>query len=155
MEIRSAWLALFDECFLGKPEGAGGTWFVEKREAILPVVESLTAAQASVRLSPSVASVAAHLRHTAYYLHLGNQEFAGMPEKADWAGSWTVQEVDETEWTRIRADAKREYEELRGRISDPNFEPAGPEHATYAWAHLAHAAFHLGAIRQLACLVDG
>ncbi|MES1228059.1 MAG: DinB family protein [Armatimonadota bacterium] len=152
MDWKRSWRLLIEEAFNGVREGDSGTWFVEKKEAILPVLDGLTAAQASHKFGPKVNSIAAHARHTAYYITLGaNYLETGKFGPADWEGSWSVQEVDEAQWTEIRTHLKSEFERLLRAVDA--WEVPDQDSITGAMAHLAHAAFHLGAMRQLAMLV--
>jgi hypothetical protein len=72
----------------------------------------------------------------------------GQPTSRDWAESWTVHTVDDAAWAGLRADLKREYETLRDGL--PNgFDATNPILVQSGVALVAHAAYHLGAIRQM------
>ena len=142
---------LLDETFNGiKPE-AKGTWYVEKTDALLPLLGQLSAEQASRSVSPESSSIAAHCIHTAYYLKVALGNFEKKPFKADWDESWAVQVVDEARWEEARQDLALTYKTFRDSL--PKFKLDKQEYATYAMANVAHAAFHLGAIRQLMRMV--
>ena len=149
MDWKKAWLEIFTEAFEGVKPGADGTYFVNGDEALFPILESLSPEQASKRANENVNSIAAHGRHAAYYVSLINMQNRGEKVDPDWKGSWSVQSVDEGSWDTIRADLRRQYTEFRDWMvkHDGNLDE---ETGMYVMAQLAHAAFHLGSIRQLA-----
>lgn len=150
MNWKSAWLEIFTEAFEGIKPGADGTYFVNGDEALLPILDGLMAEQASRRASESVSSIAAHAWHTAYYVSLINRQNRGEEVDPDWAGSWSVQEVTPKEWDATRKDLRAQFTEFRDWMSKTDDKTIDQETGMYVVAQLAHAAFHLGSIRQLA-----
>lgn len=145
--FRSAFLTLFTEAFEGKPSGAPGTWFVEKSESLLDALETLSAEEASKRPNENVSSVAAHLDHARYYVSVSNAFARGEKPELNWEESWRLQQVTDEEWKQLANDLKNEYDELKGHVSSANLE--SNEIVAGIMANLAHAAFHLGAVRLL------
>ena len=148
MDLRQPLVTLFTETFEGVAEGADGTFFVQGKEALLPILRRLTPEQASCRASDSTNSIAAHAIHTAYYISLLNELLAGRQPHVDWEASWQVQEVDDARWSQALDDLETQYRQMRSHLGSA--EPTEEDHRTYLLAQLAHAAFHLGSIRQLA-----
>lgn len=147
MLAKDAVLTLLDELFLGMPKGQRYTWVVEGREAILPTLESLTAEEASVRIEGRP-SIGAHAVHAAYYLETFNRRANGESFRADWEGSWAVQSFDNASWVAAQANVRQQYLTAReilaaGAIGEDERHDLG------ALTNIAHAAFHLGAIRAL------
>ncbi|AIE87453.1 hypothetical protein [Fimbriimonas ginsengisoli] len=139
---------LFREVFEGVAPEASGTWFVQGKEAIFDAVQQLPAADASVRKCGMSASIGAHVRHLCYYLQLFNANLREENPDSDWEGSWAVQEFDEESWQRLREELREEYDfAVDWYRSEPTY--VDDEQAIYAIANLAHAAYHLGAIRAL------
>lgn len=138
---------LFRETFEGVAPGESGTWFVEGKEGIFDAFDRLNADQASF-CAPGCTSVAAHLRHTWYYLSRINLFARGeIPPPADWEGSWQPERVTVEGWEELRERLRLEYEAFREKLRE---EPDLDQDATTgALANLAHAAYHLGAVRQL------
>lgn len=149
MDWKDAWATIFSEAFEGIRPGADGTYFVQGSEAFLPIVRVLSAEQASRRAAAGVSTIAAHTRHAAYYVSLLNAVARGEEVEPDWKGSWSVQEVDSAGWDAIRSDLEAQFRELLGHV-EAGRVPANQEQMEYAMAQLAHAAFHLGSVRQLA-----
>lgn len=154
MQWKAAWIEIFRETFEGLRPGRDWTHFVEGNEAILPILSGLNAEQASRKLRPDVSSIAAHARHTAYYIEMLNRTVAGDGGAADWEGSWSVQQVNPSQWLSIQADLKLQYEALLNFLDTSTAEPKDHEQFCVIMAQLAHAAFHLGTIRQLSKLVE-
>ena len=144
-----SWRVLFEEAFNGVRDGDDGTWFAEKKEAIFPILDQLSAGEASRRFGPGVNTIAAHAFHVAFYIRLGSEYLeTESSHKVDWEDSWRVQEVNDAEWEKVRQDLRVEYHRLLANLE--SYTPKTQDSATGVLAHLAHAAFHLGTIRQLA-----
>lgn len=140
-------LLLMREVFEGKPADVPGTWFVEGREALLETFREVTPEQASSDFGRGISSIAAHLEHTRYYLAQSNGWARGEQPVADWPGSWRLQTVSAEEWSGLRQSLTAEYQEFLSHLArKPDLDQ---DSATGAVANLAHAAFHLGAVRQL------
>lgn len=148
--LTEAVLALFEECHVG-PSGKG-TWFTDgdPDSGILGTVEGLDAARASTPLTAGdPLSLASHVNHVRFALELANRAAKGENpySNADWAGSWEVRKVDESEWRALISSLKAEYLALRAFVAagkawdDKDF-------MTGILGLVAHGAWHLGAIRQ-------
>jgi len=147
-DYKTALLTLFREAFEGVPEGADGTWFVQGKEGIFDAVENLSAEQASKSFGPTSPTIGAHVRHLCYYLSFLNVSARGEEADADWNGSWSKQEFTPDEWTELGSELRKEYNDgLLYLESGPEFK--NQDTLTYSFAQVAHAAYHLGAIRAL------
>jgi hypothetical protein len=149
MNWQESWLPIFREAFEGIQPGAEGTYFVEGSEALLPIVRGMPANEASKRIGGTLNSVAAHARHAAYFVSLMNATARNEEVVPDWDSSWSVQEVDEPAWDAIRSDLESEFRELMEHV-EAGRVPRNQEEMDYMMMQLAHAAYHLGSIRQLA-----
>lgn len=145
-------LELFDEAYVGPPNHHS-TWFTsnEPHAAILGTLDELDATQAS-KLHTSGQSIASHAEHLRWSLDLALAYFRGEQPQVDWEDSWKVQTVTEAEWQQLRANLKSNYEAVRAAIA------AAPDWSnkfflTGTIALLPHAAYHLGAIRQMLAAV--
>lgn len=149
MDWKTSWHALVTETLNGSDKG---TWYVEGREALLPILRSLTPEQASFRPGEKVNSIAGHVNHTAYYAELAARFFAtGKEEKGDWEGSWKIQTVDEAGWKASVDRLETAVNRLAKLVAAKEFSE--PDDLTYAFSNLTHLAFHLGSIRQVAQIV--
>lgn len=155
--IRTAVDTLFREAFEGRAPDADGTWYVQSGESLFESLREISAARASVRVNDAGSSIGAHVRHLTYYLWFFNEHAraalqGGEGPDADWAGSWAVQEFDETTWKELQAELAEEYAFTRNLFADPR-ALQDPRHLIPSIANVAHASFHLGAIRALMPLV--
>ena len=147
--LRASVLSLFIEAF----EKPGGGYFADSgvNTGIFGTTESLTAVQASASPAGDDTTVAQHVEHVRWSLALDNAFARGEEPTPDWEESWSVRTVTDTEWDKLRADLKSEYEELRVALS--NLENwTDPNILTGVIGTLPHMAFHLGVIRLLARL---
>jgi hypothetical protein len=144
---------LFREAFEGRAPDASGTWFVEKDEAIFNSIRNLTAPQASLRVTGQLASIGAHVRHLNYYLWLFNEHVRNTaPASADWEASWAVQEFTDESWADMQKELAEEYAFTRNTLASVTEFPES-SYVTPTLANIAHAAYHLGAIRALLPIV--
>lgn len=139
-------LVLLRETF----EGASGasTYFIDNDPGagFLGTVDGLSAQEASRRARRGGSSIAGHVFHVGFHLEMSSAWLRGDREPRDWRQSWTVTVVDEAGWGKLRASLRRQFADLVRAIET---EPAagGDALATTIGA-IAHAAYHLGAIRQ-------
>ena len=138
---------LFSEAYTG-PNHAY-TWFIssEPGSGILGTLEHVGAEEAS-RPQPRGSSIAAHAEHLRWSLATANAFTRGETPQLNWSESWSVQVVDANAWNKLRAELKSEYEALHRAIqSHP--ELSDEQLLTAMLAFTPHAAYHLGAIRQM------
>ncbi len=117
---------------------------------LLAVLEPVAYSQA-VKVPPGCnASIAAHTNHLLYSLDLIHQWAEGDPNPfatADWGRSWTVDGLDEQEWSQIKARLRDRSGYWLEFLSKPReWDPISLSGAT---ASLPHIAYHFGAIKQL------
>jgi hypothetical protein len=74
-------------------------------------------------------------------------------DAADWAAAWKTTGVSEAEWANLRQDLRHQVDRWLTAIQQPR-EIAGVELDAVVGS-VAHFAYHLGAIRQLAPLTRG
>ncbi len=99
-------------------------------------------------------TIAAHTEHLRFSLSLANRAFRGENPygNADWAGSWRTQTLDAVEWDNQRAALRHEHEQLLAAIRSRE-DWDDPMMFQGALALIGHAAYHLGAIRQISRLL--
>lgn len=138
---------LLRELLEGTPAGEP-TWITSggPESAMYGSVAGLSAEQASRDLNGS--TIAAQVEHLRWALQLVNDWFDGQAPTADWSESWLVSSVDPAAWDKLQADLRTagakvlENLETRQRWNEP-MGTHGP------LACYGHAAYHLGAIRQM------
>lgn len=145
-EVFESTLTLLRETF----EGARGpsTYYVDNApgSGFLGTLERLDAREASRPISKSGATIAGHAHHAGFHLDMTTAWIRGDRADRDWSESWSVKAVDAAEWGRLRDSLRRQYEELvRAIESEPS---AIGESLPTTMAAIAHAAYHLGAVRH-------
>jgi len=117
---------------------------------LLRSLDKLSAGEASDAVHGG-ATIAAHAQHVRYGLSLMNRWAAegGNPfADATWDAAWRLSTVDDAEWQEIRDGLRGEAERWQQALRTPrevtNIELTG------MIGSVAHLAYHLGAIRQIA-----
>jgi len=95
-------------------------------------------------------SIAAHVHHLVFALQASAGWVRGERVRHYWEQSWAVQTVDAAQWEKLRGDLQAGYKALAAAIRAHALDSA--EALGGSIGAIAHAAYHLGAIRQkLAC----
>ena len=144
---------LFTEAYEGRRDHPY-TWFTDNEPdaALFGTLRGLSAEEASTPPAPGSSTVAAHTEHLRWSLALANAYIRGEKPQPDWEESWSVATVDTAAWDRLRAELRAEYDVLRGAIKAQE-DWSQPQYLIGTLALIPHAAYHLGAIRQLLPLV--
>ena len=146
---------LFSELVLGANHPRGAFILNTGDVGLLKSLDKLSASDASDNVHGG-ATIAAHAQHVRYGLELMNRwaTEGGNPfADAKWDAAWKVSRVDDAEWSEIR-------EGLRGEAT-AWLEALGAGREVSALelngmiASIAHLAYHLGAIRQIASTARG
>jgi hypothetical protein len=91
-------------------------------------------------------AIATHVAHYGFRARSLERRDPRRLRLRNWAESWPVSSVSEAEWTKLKSALRREYEEM---LQAASAEPLASEEAFGgAVGAIAHAAYHLGAIRQ-------
>lgn len=131
-------------------EGPPGPWtyFTDTMPGtgVFDTLGKLTAADASTPGGPGRTTIAGHVHHMTSSLAISAAELRGESVSRDRSRSWTVSTVDENEWATLRARVREEYEKLLAAVRTHG--SWDDEVLGLAMGAVAHAAYHLGAIRQ-------
>ena len=146
--------AVLAEAYEG-PRDPRGTWFVNNAAdaGFFPTLDGLGAAEASRPAGPGRSTVAAHAGHIRFSLEVSRRWVNGERGGFDWHQSWATSTVDDAAWAELRAGVRQEYAAFRraldeaGELDAPGF--------TGVLGALAHAAYHLGAVKQMALELRG
>lgn len=149
-ELSSSLARLFAELVSGAPQG-GNAFILNSGDAgLLRSLGKLSADDVSQSVNEG-ATIAAHARHLQYGLSLMNRwaREGGNPfADAMWDQAWKTSHVDDAEWRSIRDGLQQEtsrwLEVLRSPRDISEMELSG------MMGSVAHLAYHLGAIRQIA-----
>lgn len=149
-KLPNALAHLFAELTLGA-DGGGGAFMLNSGDAgLLRSLDKLSHADAS-HASEGSATIAAHVTHVTYGLALMNRwaREGGNPfADARWDEAWKVSSVTGPEWDATRHALRAEVEPWLEVLRTPR-ETTWIE-LTGMISSIAHLAYHLGAIRQIA-----
>lgn len=137
---------LLKEAF-GGAEG-GNSWFVDDA-GLLATAHALSAEQASRAPTAGGATIAAHIEHVRWFVALLNAYARGERPPIDWGSSWSVREVDADGWPELLAALEREARELQDHL-DAGIDLDDAQRVMTILATVAHVAYHVGAVRQMA-----
>jgi hypothetical protein len=122
--------------------------YLDKGTTLFETLESITADEASQRITPNTATIAAQVEHVRFYLDVLDRYIKTLEDsKNDWREIWdTVGEVTAEEWEETKARLRASYSNVMATINsfeqwDRKYDIAG------ALSVLTHTAYHLGGIR--------
>jgi len=144
-------LTLLTEAYAGPPNPRE-TWFIDNEPdaGILGLLATVTAAEASRSVDGSGqpgTTIAAHVDHLRWSVANANNAMRGEAYNPNWGESWELTNADESRWDSLRRGLRQEYETLSELLKQQQDLP-GP-YLNGVLALIAHAAFHLGLIRQM------
>ena len=144
-----ALLALLEETF-DKVQG----YYLDPQTSLFETLADITAAEASIPVGGRCATLAAQVKHVAFYLETVERSVRdpNLPQ-VDWTEIWrTVGGVTPEEWQAIQDDLRRAYDLILGLVgSAPDWRDE--TEIGGAIAIVAHTAYHLGEIRQALCVI--
>ncbi|MFC4598115.1 hypothetical protein [Cohnella hongkongensis] len=127
------------------------TWVLNPNpeSGLIPSLQRLSSAEASVKPRLDRACIAAHVHHIRYSLQLLNRWAQGENayQDADWEQSWQVESVTEEEWSQLIEGLRHEADKWIQQVHLRRDWDA--DSMTGAIASAAHVAYHLGSIRQM------
>ena len=129
-------------------------YFLDKGTSLFETLAEISAAEASIPVGGRCATLAAQVKHVAFYLDV-TERFVrtSTPTRVDWDEIWrTVSSVTPEEWTAFQAELRTNYNRILALIDDmPGWSNA--DEIGGAMAVVAHTAYHLGEIRQALCTI--
>jgi hypothetical protein len=151
--MRNTLETLLAELFEG-PHNPNQTWIVsnERESGILGTLRRIPAEQAKIVPDGLKHSIAEHVAHLHFSLDMAIARLRGDTPSADWKSSWNAGDFDDCAWQHMQRSLRESQLRLRMDVHDRhNFEHF--EWTCGAIAALAHAAYHLAAIRQIAAIL--
>jgi len=136
---------LIRETFEGSPEGQPSA-YLDRGIGIFNTLDGLTAADASREFTGT--TIAAQTEHAKFYLDRLCEFIKGRSERVNWEDSWLIETVDDAEWDALRQTVRKSYENLLRCLA--TVDDWTEDRTGMAIGMVAHTAYHLGAIRQIA-----
>ena len=127
-------------------------YFLDKGTSMFETLATISAEEASVPVGGKCATLAAQVKHVAFYLdvlekNVRTQEF----ERPDWGKIWReTSAVTPEEWEELKSSLRESYNRIKALINDTPEWPS-EHHIGGAIATIVHTAYHLGEIRQALC----
>jgi len=128
--------------------------YLDKNTSMFETLAAISAEEASIPVGGKCATLAAQVKHVAFYLEV-LERFMRDPKSppVDWGEVWrTVSRVTPEEWQSIQTELRSNYQALRKYIGSvqewPNADAVGT-----VMGIIAHSAYHLGEIRQALCVL--
>jgi len=149
-DVTRALTRLFSELVDGADGGTGAFILNSGDGGLLRSLDKLSATEASRSVNGG-ATIAAHAQHVRYGLSLMNRwATAGGDPFADatWEAAWKTVDVDAAAWKEIRNGLREEAARWLTALGSPR--DVSEMELTGMIASIAHLAYHLGAIRQIA-----
>ena len=145
----SAIYTLLDETF----DSVQGI-YLDKGTSLFETLATISAEEASVPVGGKCATLAAQVKHVAFYLDvLERYVRTGTNERVDWGKIWReTSAVTAEEWNTIKLQLRESYDRIKQVIGDTTDWPS-EDHIAGAIAIVVHTAYHLGEIRQALCTV--
>jgi len=136
---------LFRETFEGMPTPEELV-YLDLDAGIFVTLGVIDASQASTETNSS--TIAAHSEHARLYLELLDNYLNKDLRIIDFKQSWRVKTVGEDEWDALRENISKTYRKVSETFQkNDDWEL---DSITVAMGIIAHTAYHLGAIRQMA-----
>lgn len=141
-------VVLLNEAMFGLAEGNEWTYFVEGYDAIVPLLDRVTAEEASITPYRGGGSIGAHAIHIRYILHAANAYDDNQRPTGTWDDTWARNEVTAEEWDALRVEIKERYQRFITWLQRDDIPPPGAP-TIAVLTILPHLAYHLGAMYQL------
>jgi len=129
-------------------------YFLDKGTSMFETLATISAEEASIPVGGKCATLAAQVKHVAFYLDglekaVRTQQF----EKQDWGKIWReTHAVTPEEWEAIKVGLRDSYDRIKALIHDTTEWPSDWQIGG-AIAMIVHTAYHLGEIRQALCII--
>lgn len=130
-------------------------FYLDKGTSFFETLAAISAEEASIPVGGKCATLAAQVKHTAFYLdvleeNVRTQKF----EPVDWDKIWReVTAVSPQEWQTIQSELRESYNRIKQLINDTP-EWNNERVIGGAIGMIVHTAYHLGEIRQALCVLQ-
>ena len=130
-------------------------YFLDKGASMFETLATVTAEEASIPVGGKCATLAAQVKHVAFYLDvLENNVRTQQYEQQDWGKIWReTSTVTPEEWEALKEQLRESYNRIKQLINDTTEWPSD-WHIGGAIAAIVHTAYHLGEIRQALCTLQ-
>ncbi len=126
--------------------------YLDKGTSFFETLATISAEEASIPVGDKCATLAAQVKHTAFYLDVLEQNVRTQKfEPVDWGQIWReVTAVSPQEWQAIQDELRQSCNRTKQLIAD-QAEWQNEREVGGAIGMIVHTAYHLGEIRQALC----
>jgi hypothetical protein len=130
-------------------------YFLDQGTSMFETLATISAEEASVPVGGKCATLAAQVKHVAFYLDVAERSVRTQQyERQDWGKIWReTKAVTPEEWEALKTQLRESYDRIKKLIRDTTEWPS-EQHIGGAIAAIVHTAYHLGEIRQALCVVQ-
>jgi hypothetical protein len=126
--------------------------YLDKGTSLFETLATISAEEASIPVGGRCATLAAQVKHVAFYLDVvenGVRTLQFTPQ--DWGKIWReTSAVTPEEWEALKTTLRQSYDRVKALIGEtPDW--SNEDRIGGAMAVIAHSAYHLGEIRQALC----
>lgn len=144
--------SLLDEALRGPPSDVEfGNFTTGAGAGLLGTLRDLSPKAASSHVAAGRPAIAAHVAHVLLSFETERKSADGETPQPDWDAAWKREVRDERALEGLRTEAEAEYRQARRFLEGVNANDA--ESVTRAVALVVHAAYHLGAMRQIKAIL--
>ena len=140
---------LLRETFEGSPEGQPSA-YLDRGAGFFSTLDELSAEQVSTDVHGT--TIVAQTEHAKFYLDRLCEYLDGRTDPVNWDDSWLIEAVNDDEWMALRSTVLRSYENALKCLATPRVWTE--MQIGLVMGMIAHSAYHLGAIRQIAKSVN-
>lgn len=128
--------------------------YLDKGTSFFETLATISAAEASIPVGGQCATLAAQVKHTAFYLDVLEENVRTQTfEPVDWGKIWReVTAVSPQEWQTIQDELRQSYERIKQLLAN-QAEWQNEREIGGAIGMIVHTAYHLGEIRQALCTI--
>lgn len=129
--------------------------YLDKGTSLFETLATISAGEASIPVGGKCATLAAQVKHIAFYLDVLEKAVrSGQFEASDWGKIWReTSAVTPAEWEGMQAALRESYSRIRALVTDTT-EWSNHMQIGGAIGVIAHTAYHLGEIRQALCVLQ-
>lgn len=128
--------------------------YLDKGTSFFETLATISAEEASIPVGGHCATLAAQVKHTAFYLDVLEENVRTQTfEPVDWGKIWReVTAVSPQEWQTIQDELRQSYNRIKQLIAN-QAEWQNEREIGGAMGMIVHTAYHLGEIRQALCTI--
>jgi hypothetical protein len=127
-------------------------YFLDRGTSMFETLATVSAEEASIPVGGRCATLAAQVKHVAFYLDVLEQALRTQRfERQDWDKIWReTSAVTPAEWNGLKLSLRESYDRIKAFINDTT-EWSNERQIGGIMAVIVHTAYHLGEIRQALC----